>query len=174
MCHTQLIITRRLKHKIDKYVRYINVVLFTKTLIHKKIATQNVTWTWNLLCSILQFYFSASKTQVTDRIFKLIPIHATVICQIFGICWIQWKFCSIEENLLTKSSSGAWIKDSLQIPQLAHKASITCAVVWERSITNPPPIHPHIYTHTRYWANLSFGVNGIQKFQFWHHIKLPK
>ena len=34
-------------------------------------------------------------THVRDRIFKLIPIHASVIYQIPWIRWIQWKFRSI-------------------------------------------------------------------------------
>ena len=42
------------------------------------------------------------KTHVRDRIFKLSPIHASVIYQIpwnQWIQWIQWKFCSIKEKL---------------------------------------------------------------------------
>ena len=40
----------------------------------------------------------AKKTQVTERIFKLTLIHASVIYQIPRIClihWSPWKFCSI-------------------------------------------------------------------------------
>ena len=47
-------------------------------------------------------YHSTSKTHVSDRIFKLSPIHAWVIYQIPWICWIhwiQWKFCPIQEKL---------------------------------------------------------------------------
>ena len=43
-------------------------------------------------------YHSASKTQVKDRIFKLTPIHASVIYQIPCIRWIHWKFCSFRKN----------------------------------------------------------------------------
>ena len=35
-------------------------------------------------------YHSTNKTHVRDRIFKLSPIHASVIYQIPWICWIQW------------------------------------------------------------------------------------
>ena len=41
---------------------------------------------------------NARKTHLRDRIFKLSPIHASVIYQfpwIRLIHWIQWKFCSI-------------------------------------------------------------------------------
>ena len=38
--------------------------------------------TCHLLCKRPRYYYSASKTQVTERIFKLSPIHASVIYQI--------------------------------------------------------------------------------------------
>ena len=38
--------------------------------------------TYHLLCKRPRSYHSASKTQVTDRIYKLNPIHALVIYQI--------------------------------------------------------------------------------------------
>ena len=50
------------------------------------------------LCKRPGCYHSASETHVRDRIFKLIPIHASVIYQfpwIRWIHWIQWKFRSI-------------------------------------------------------------------------------
>ena len=49
-------------------------------------------WTCHLLCKRPGCYHSTSKTHVRDRIFKLSPIHTSVIYQ---IRWIQWKFCSI-------------------------------------------------------------------------------
>ena len=55
-------------------------------------------WTYHLLCKRLGYYRSASKTHVRDSVFKLSPIHASAICQIPWICWIQQKFCSIWEN----------------------------------------------------------------------------
>ena len=50
------------------------------------------TQTCHLLCKRPGCYHSASKIHVRDRIFKLSPIHASLIYQIH---WIQWKFCSI-------------------------------------------------------------------------------
>ena len=41
----------------------------------------------HLLCKKLRCYHSASKTRVAERIFKLSPIHASVI---YHIVWIRW------------------------------------------------------------------------------------
>ena len=40
------------------------------------------TWTYNFLCKGSECYQSATTTHATDRIFKLNPIHASVIYQI--------------------------------------------------------------------------------------------
>ena len=56
------------------------------------------TRTCHLLCKRPGCHHSTSKTHVRDRIFKLSPIHASVIYQIHWIPrihWIQWKFCFI-------------------------------------------------------------------------------
>ena len=49
---------------------------------------------WQNICHRATFwpgcYNSTSKTHVRDRIFKLSPIHASVIYQIPWIRWIQW------------------------------------------------------------------------------------
>ena len=44
-------------------------------------------WTCHLLCKRPGCHHSASKTHVRDKVFKLTPIHASVIYQ---IRWIQW------------------------------------------------------------------------------------
>ena len=41
---------------------------------------------------------SASKIHVWDKIFKLSPIHASVIYQISWICWIHWIHVQFREN----------------------------------------------------------------------------
>ena len=46
--------------------------------------------TCHLLCKRLWYYYGNSKTYVRDRIFKLSPIDASVICQIPWNCWNQW------------------------------------------------------------------------------------
>ena len=56
-------------------------------------------WTCHLLCKRPGCYHSTSKTHVRDRIFKLRPMHASVIYHIPWIHWIHWKFYSIWENL---------------------------------------------------------------------------
>ena len=55
---------------------------------------------------------SASKTHVRDRIFKLSPIHASVIYQIPWIRWIRWIPVSFRETPL---SSGCLSLSSLNI-----------------------------------------------------------
>ena len=49
--------------------------------------------TCHILCKRPGCYHSTNETHVKDRIFYLIPIHASVIYQ---IPWILWKFCSAE------------------------------------------------------------------------------
>ena len=49
-------------------------------------------------------YHSASKTHVRYRIFKLTPIHASVINQIPWICWIHWISVPFRENSNQKQS----------------------------------------------------------------------
>ena len=51
-----------------------------------------------LLCKRPGCYHSTSKTHVRDRIFKLSPIHASVIYQIPWIPWIQWISLPLREN----------------------------------------------------------------------------
>ena len=68
----------------------------TKIIIIKR--AQNC----HLLCKGPESYHSASKTHMTDGIFKLSSIPASVTYQIPCISWnhwIQWKFCSILEKL---------------------------------------------------------------------------
>ena len=59
-------------------------------------------------------YHSISKTHIRDRIFKLNPIHVSVIYQIPWIWWIysiQWKFSSIGKTpLFQLKDSIAWTK----------------------------------------------------------------
>ena len=51
-----------------------------------------------LLSNKPAYYHSASKTNVRDGIFKLSPIHASVICQILWIRWIQWIPVTFRKN----------------------------------------------------------------------------
>ena len=62
-----------------------------KNIFHNSKRTR----TCHLLCKRPWGYHSTSKTHVKDRIFKLSPIHGSVIYQIPWIRWIHWKFCSI-------------------------------------------------------------------------------
>ena len=45
-----------------------------------------------LLCKKPGWYYSAKKAQVIEGIFKLTPIHASVISQILWIRWISFSF----------------------------------------------------------------------------------
>ena len=45
--------------------------------------------------SCVRLYHSATETQLTEKTFKLILVHASVIFQILWIRWIQWKFLYI-------------------------------------------------------------------------------
>ena len=47
---------------------------------------------FNLVYKRSRWYYSASKTQVTGKIFKSTPIHASVIYQIPWIQWISLQF----------------------------------------------------------------------------------
>ena len=62
-----------------------------------------------LLCERQRFYHCD-----TQKIFKLIPIHASVIHQIPWIRWIQWKFCF----LLGKPHFSSWISTHFTEMQL--------------------------------------------------------
>ena len=57
-----------------------------------------MTWTHYLLFRRQRCNNRATKTQVTERILKLIHIHASVICQIPLIRWIHWSSLSFTEN----------------------------------------------------------------------------
>ena len=61
--------------------------------------------TCHLLCKRPRCYHSISKTCVRDRIFKLNPIHASIIYQ---IPWIRWNHWTQWEGriLLRESSQG--------------------------------------------------------------------
>ena len=71
---------------------------FTKfSEIDDNISVIKVVWKCNLLCKRPRCYHStrktdvsASKTQVREGIFKLTPLHVSVIYQIPWICWIHW------------------------------------------------------------------------------------
>ena len=43
-------------------------------------------------------FHSTRKTQVTEKIFKMNLIHASVISQILWIHWIEWKFVPFRKN----------------------------------------------------------------------------
>ena len=51
--------------------------------------------TYSLLCRRPRCYHTTNKTNVTDRIFKLTPIEASMTCKIPRIDWIQWRFSPI-------------------------------------------------------------------------------
>ena len=58
----------------------------------KLVAFKRIIWTCNFLRSRPMSYHTATKSQVANRIFKLTPIHTSVISQTH---WFQWKFCFI-------------------------------------------------------------------------------
>ena len=62
-----------------------------KNICHYSNRTRTCHFLWKRLGS----YHSVNRTHVTDKIFKLSPIQASMIYQIPKIRWIQWKFCSI-------------------------------------------------------------------------------
>ena len=64
----------------------------------------------HLLCKRQGCYHSASKTHVTDRIFKLSPVHASMIYQ---ICWIQWISVLFRENIII--TANIWTARLLKI-----------------------------------------------------------
>ena len=62
--------------------------------------------TSNCLCKRLGCYHNASKTKVTEIIFKLRPFHVSVIIQIPWMRWIHWIFFPFS---LYKLYSIVWI-----------------------------------------------------------------
>ena len=48
-------------------------------------------WTCYLVWKTSACYLFTRKTQATESIFKMTPIHDSVIYQIPWFCWIQWK-----------------------------------------------------------------------------------
>ena len=87
------IIIRRMQFQLlDIAIEFaLNVFLEFAGFSDKNICHYNKrVWTHNLLCQRQGCYHSASKTHVRDRIFKLTPIHASVIYQIPWIRWIHW------------------------------------------------------------------------------------
>ena len=58
----------------------------------KLVAIKRILRTCNLLRSRPMSYHTVTKSQVTNRIFKLTPVHDSVISQTH---WFQWKFCFI-------------------------------------------------------------------------------
>ena len=74
--------------------------LYVKILYFKKIIRISY-----LMCKRPRCYHSASKTQVAERIFKLTPVHATVIYQILWIRWIPWISYPLREYSIFCSGS---------------------------------------------------------------------
>ena len=58
---------------------------------------EKIIWTWNLLWK--RICYRSNKTQITDRILKVTPIHASVINQMPWVRWIHWQLCSMKGNL---------------------------------------------------------------------------
>ena len=81
---------------------FLNVITKFSTLSDKTICHYSKRdWTCRHFCERPGCYNSASKTQVTDGIFKLI-FHALVIYQVLRIPWIHWIHwiaVSFKENL---------------------------------------------------------------------------
>ena len=61
--------------------------------------------TCHVLCKRPTCHHSSSKTHVKDGIFKLTPIHASVIYQIPWIRWIHWKFCPFRKNSIVNQEN---------------------------------------------------------------------
>ena len=75
--------------------------VFPKCFPWKNILVIKSFRTCHLLCMRLRCYHSASKTQVSERIFKLSPIHASVIYQ---IPWIHWISDPSKENSIVSNT----------------------------------------------------------------------
>ena len=78
-----------------------SVNLVTKIFVIKR------AWTCHLLCKRPGCYCCISDTNIIDRIFKLIPIHALVIYQIPWICWFHW-IQSKSINVLFHLEKNSW------------------------------------------------------------------
>ena len=109
--------------------------VFTDDSVTKILYFKKIIHTCHPLCKRLGCYHSARKTQVTERIFKLIPIHASVIYHIHWICWIHWISDSFREN----STESIEIKGSLMslfpcnvLPVQFHFMEIISLIFWEK------------------------------------------
>ena len=72
---------------------------FSLNSVTKILFVRKIIRTCHLLCKRLRCYHNASKkTQVGERIFKLSPIHASVIYQIPCVHWIHWISDPFREN----------------------------------------------------------------------------
>ena len=85
--------------------------------------------TYHLLCKRPGWYDTASKTHVTDGIFKLTPIHASVI---YLILWIRWN-----HRIQSNWSSSSFRKNSIDTSVLDYwwrlpskKIFITLVTEW--------------------------------------------
>ena len=100
---------------------------------------KNIIQTCHLLCKRPRCYNSASKTQVAERVFKLNPIHASVIYQIPWISWIHWISDPFRENSNVlnnkgrkrEASNGHWRNWALVNP--FHPSRVWSFAIDERS-----------------------------------------
>ena len=114
---------------------------------------QKIIQTSDLLCERSRCYHSASKTHVAEWIFKLSPIHASVIYKILWICWISDPF---REN-----SNGF----------LSFTSGVTPADLFVASMVDGPfkPMYLHTYKH--WWGSSPRSVIVDNSFMPWNEIK---
>ena len=106
--------------------------------------------TCNLFCKRPGCHHSASRTDVPERIFKLIPIHASVIYQIVWFCWILFptrmhssrmrtgRSLSVFPSLMLPGGGGSPCRGGLLPGGILH-AGVVCSggsapggcLVWE-------------------------------------------
>ena len=118
-------------------------------------------WIHSLNSALIRFnlppgcYHSANKIHVRDRVFKLRPIHDSVIYQISRIQWIQWKFCFIWYKLYW--SSIIWSTGFI-LPTFGHRP--------HRLDKSYPPLiqGPLVTSYFPYLSNMIHAMCKINKY----------
>ena len=124
---------------------------------------KKVIWNCSLLCKGPGCYQRVIKTSVTESIFKLTPIHASVIFEISRIQWFQWILLPFMENS-NEPENGHWagaLRCPIMRPNMVRMSrSCSMAIVVYFGILRNHPGHSVPFWHTP--TNYLFGTGRIQ------------